>query len=281
MKKVFERGSKLNKKVLTKIVAGALSFALLFTVAPAVKSEAADNVITSSSSVYFSSKNISYSSSSFTVPNSNGKTIKTIKNLKTSNKNVAEPTGFSISNNSYHTKYYDLNGTLKNEYNSDSKYAYISYKATKPGKANFTYQIGKQKYKHTITVYAYSNPVSKLSIYNTSEKKPKNYAKLFNTSSYIYSYNNNGIKVPKNGKVKLSATAAKGWVITSMSIYNNLTDTTHYKSRSYSNGVNSASIALPEYSNKGTGRVYVNLRNTKTNGTCQITAYVNAATTNK
>lgn len=176
--------------------------------------------------------------------------------VKSSKSSVAAP--YSVTNSSSTSKTQYWNGSK--DYSSSSRYGSISLTAKKAGTSTVSYKIGSKTYKTKLTVKNYVNPVKSLTVSGISG----NLASKFKS----YSWANAKIASSKsNGTVKV--TAASGWKITSVDLYNSKTGISRSVS-AYGAPVSSATLYTGSMKKGTAGYVSVSLRNTKNGGTLYL-----------
>lgn len=108
-----------------------------------------------------------------------------------------------------------------------SSYKNISYTAgllvNHSGTATVKYKIGTNSYSLKVQVLDYKNPVKSITL--TGVKSGKNFAALTKSSMYL----SKSISLPKNvSSAKLAVTAASGWKITELYIYDQTAGVSRY-----------------------------------------------------
>ena len=266
-------------RVLKRGLAVLMVFALC--VAMALPVLAADDDIypnTGTQVVYKSSKS-KESTSSVYVSLASGSKAFTIK--RSSVKVTPGSTGADMY---YFSKNYSVN---ENEYDYStsgdwdvSKWENYSYEiglhAKNTGTAKVTYKIGKKSYTTNVKILAYTNPVKSITV--TGINSGKSFANLTKNEAYAQK----DLKFKSTVKsAKVQVQAAKGWKITSLSVY----DSTKGENRSYSRyseGVNKATLFWGTLNPTNRYSISVSLRNTSNNASlyCSYSVVGSKATKN-
>ncbi|SFB67272.1 hypothetical protein [Butyrivibrio sp. YAB3001] len=248
----------MKKNFIGKVVACALSFALLFSVSPAVTSQAATQTVKSSSTSYMDSKTSGNASLSFSG-------VKKYNKVSSSNKNVAKVSYYSYSNGEY--TLLDSNGKVS--YSGSTSSAYISLNLYKKGTTNVSFVSGNKKYLHTLNVKNYVNPVNKLSV--SGINKGANLKNNFKNAAT----SNAKVKVAKSGNVTVNVVPISGWVIDSVTLTNSVKNGTMSVTRSFSNYASSAKFTMAGYDANYPGTITVRFVNKKDKGAISVRQSIN------
>ena len=241
---------KSGRTMWKRIVATAVSLALLVAINPPISAQAAAAVTTMTpQTVYLVTGTNYYSNILYGLDD--------IKNVTSSNRAVARPYSRTINQGSTATFTYDKNGTETAGVSGTTNSVEAKYQLFKAGTTKLSFTANGKKFEKKLTVKAYTNPLSSLVISNVNSGK--NMASKLNKSSY------KDMKIKKGGTVKVSAKAKSGWAITAISMSNWNSKTHDSQTRNYAKGVSSASYAMAGYTLSGYGSVNVHLQN-KSNG---------------
>jgi len=184
------------KKILTKIFSVALVFVMIMCLVPPVDAQASSKkpTLAKTREMTYYPKTSVYWNQSYLELLQNNKSVKgwTISRIKSSNTKVLTVKKSSVKNSSG-----------------------VEITAKKAGKAVVSFRAKKGKntysYKCTVTVRKYTNPIKTLKLGN------KNYRSQF--ANYDY-FNLNSKKTVKG---KLTVSAAKGWKLKEIQLYNSKT----------------------------------------------------------
>ncbi len=246
---ICERGF-LMKKNIGKVIALAMAAVMTFSVSPALKADAATKNL-AAKTVYLESE---YSSESISIQADKATTV---KNLKSTNKTAVKPSSYSLSQSTT----VDENGKDK----STSRYGYAYFSAVKPGTATVSFTAGSTTYKQKINVKKYVNPLKSVKI-NKAEL-----AGMLKNSAY-------GASTTAAKTIKVNATAASGWKIQNISVFNSLNDGYLDAYRSYNKGASKGSLSFSGYNVKQYGSVGISLKNTKDGGEIRVSISLRQAT---
>ncbi|MCR5271550.1 MAG: hypothetical protein K6E13_00995 [Lachnospiraceae bacterium] len=239
------------KNFIKKFAVLAMAAAITLTAAP-INALAA---VSAPSSVTLYAGSTDGSSTRTTYISISGlKKSSTIKSVKSSKKSVAAYYSKSLS--SYITEYASSSSSGYKSYSGD-----IEVLCKKAGSATISYKIDNKTYKTKVNVKKYTNPVKSLKI------NGKDVASKFKKSSYVSAKKPS--KTIKNFKV--SATAASGWKITSISCSESAeSDSTNGSLSNYNKGLKSRTLIIDRVKKGSSCYINVYCVNTKTNGTLNI-----------
>lgn len=257
----------MKSKFMTKLLATVMAAAVVVTAVPATAMAAP---LYNKSQVLYMTNTSGESYRSISV--SNLKKSQTIdkSSIKSDNTSVAKPYYLSRYTNeySYKTEYFDKN--QKPYSNSGKNYSYtIGLKLAKTGTANVSFKIkgisAKQSVK--VNVKKYVNPVKSLKISGVSgDLKSRT-----KTSAYIYN-----VKMTKTtSKAAVEVSAAKGWKISEISVYDTTNDK-YTKTYSYSKPVSKDTLYVGKLTKNKPYRVEVEFVNTSDNSSLYCYYYLNS-----
>ena len=254
MKKTFK---KLTCIILTAIM---VCTTMAFTV-----SAASGPSYSTSQTVYMTSKNSTGNYVSIYVGNLTSSQKITKSSVKSSNNAVAQPRSLYRSTYTYENQY--LTGNDKGYKGSGYSYS-IELNAKKAGNANISFKIGSKKYTSKVTVKAYTNPISSLTVTGVKNGSNSNLAGKFKNESY------SSLKLSKNVKnATVTCKSASGWKITRIGTY----DENNKLQRSISTrnaGASALSLHAGNLTKNQRNEITVDLINTKTGGSLSCTMYL-------
>jgi len=238
------------KKTFGKIFAVAMAAVMTFTAAPALTAEAATKTL-AAKTVYLESE---YSTESISIQADKATKI---SNLKSTNKTVVKPSSYSINKSTQ----VDEDGKDK----SSNQYGYAYFSAVKPGTATVSFKGGSTTYKQNVIVKKYVNPLKSLKINNNE------LVSMIKNSAY-------GAQASAAKTIKVNATAASGWKIKNISVYNSLDNGSADMYRYYYNGTSKGSLTFSGYNTKKYGSVSIRLENKKDGGEISVSVNLKSAT---
>lgn len=190
--------------------------------------------------------------------------------IKSDNTSVAKPYYLSRNTNeySYKTEYFDKN--QKPYSNSYKNYSYnIGLRLAKTGNAKISFKIkgisAKQSVK--VKVKPYVNPVKSLKISGVSG----NLKSKTNASAYV-----SNIKMTKTtAKAAVEVSAAKGWKVASVEVYDTTNDKTT-RTYSYSKPVSKDTLYVGKLTKNKPYRVEIEFVNTSDNSSLYCNYHINS-----
>lgn len=165
MKKTFK---KLTCIILTAIM---VCTTMAFTV-----SAASGPSYSKRQTVYMTSKNSNSSYTSIYVGNLTSSQKISKSSVKSSKSSVLAPYSLYRNTYSYENQYFERG--MKGYKGSDYSYS-IELRAKKAGSANISFKIGSKKYTSKVTVKAYTNPISSLTVTGVKNRSSSNLAGKF------------------------------------------------------------------------------------------------------
>lgn len=251
------------KRITKRISAVFLALVLTLTMVPAAVQAASELSVPSSVTRYQSSANGSSSYVSFSVSGLTSKQSIAKSSVKSSNTKVAAPDSVSLDSWNYKTEYFAKG---RKPYEHSSRYASLSFISQKTGTSTISYKIGSKTYKTKINILKYTNPVKKLVVTGVGSS---NLAGKFKTQNYA------SAKVAGSKSLnQVKVTAASGWKITSVGLYNNKTSVS-YSVGSYSKPTSTMTLYTAALKKGVEYSVSVSLENIKTGGTLSVSLNLN------
>ena len=253
MKKTFK---KLTCIILTAIM---VCTTMAFTV-----SAASGPSYSKSQTVYMTSKNSNSSYTSIYVGNLTSSQKISKSSVKSSKSSVLAPYSLYRNTYSYENQYFESG--MKGYKGSGYNYS-IELRAKKAGSANISFKIGSKKYTSKVTVKAYTNPISSLTVTGVKNGS-SNLAGKFKNESY------SDLKLSKNVKnATVTCKAASGWKIVRIGTY----DANNKLQRSISTrneGASALSLHAGNLTKNQRNEITVDLVNTKTGGSLSCTMFL-------
>ena len=254
MKKTFK---KLTCIILTAIM---VCTTMAFTV-----SAASGPSYSKRQTVYMTSKNSNSSYTSIYVGNLTSSQKISKSSVKSSKSAVLAPYSLYRNTYSYENQYFESG--MKG--NKGSGYSYsIELRAKKAGSANISFKIGSKKYTSKVTVKAYTNPISSLTVTGVKNGSSSNLAGKFKNKNY------SSLKLSKNvKKATVTCKAASGWKIVRIGTF----DENNKLQRSISTrneGASVLSLHAGNLTKNHINEITVDLVNTKTGGSLSCTMYL-------
>ena len=183
-------------KILKRSISMMLALAMVFTMIPSMKAEAA---------VSYPKKctvDVTTGDSFGNIHIENAKKTDRVKGLKVSNRSVLSVAGIWY-------------GEWQDEKGKSHYYIDIQLRAFVTGTCDVSYKIGTKSCKTKVTVRPYSNPIKKLKLFGIKENNSTNLASLTKTNAAT-SLSFDGMTLNK----KFELEAAKNWKITSYAVFN-------------------------------------------------------------
>ena len=266
----------MNKKSMSRFIACLMVFIMVFAFSPAVMSQAATKKTSYTYTIYLRSKEAYSDFTQISVPNATKLT-----NIKSSKKSVAKADGYYVSNSKNNNTYYDNSGKETNKYNSSYICANLNVILSKPGTSVISFKDNKKNsYEYKYVIKDYVNPVKTFQLARSGVTSA-NYAKYFNNGTE----SSKSVKIDKNGTVKLSVTAQKGWKITGIHMHNSTwtSKASEYGSRGKEimGGADKATLSFPGYNTKWDGNVTVTFENKNNGATLSVNLPIKNNSTKK
>ncbi len=193
--------------------------------------------------------------------------ITSIKNLKSSNRNVLAPQSCHVWKKSYQDTWFDGNGLGTSDSPANDNVGYMYFAAKKPGKSTISFKAGSKKYTQKVTVKKYVNPLSSLTISNVNDGA--------DISGSLGSSNIVTMETSASDTVKLTAKAADGWQITEIEFSNMITNDTDISDNiaigRYTVPRSLASVTIGDYNSSSYSFADITLRNKKDKGEIKVT----------
>ena len=255
MKKMFK---KLTCIILTAIM---VCTTMAFTV-----SAASGPSYSKRQTVYMTSKNSNSSYTSIYVGNLTSSQKISKSSVKSSKSAVLAPYSLYRNTYSYENQYFESG--MKGYKGSGYSYS-IELRAKKAGSANISFKIGSKKYTSKVTVKAYTNPISSLTVTGVKNGSSSNLAGKFKNENY------SDLKLSKNVKnATVTCKASSGWKIRRIGTYDTNNKLQRSISTSAQGGISALSLHAGNLIKNHINEITVDLVNTKTGGSLSCTMYL-------